>query len=1016
MEFQQLWVSILCILLTHFQWTIIEGKGMPRRSSQSTTGISQNDAPVAQGVIKASGVCSRCLSVRQLHLRDGTVHQHGPRNSPCPGSKQPPLTQPRQDDRPGGGAAAGPLLTGGAQEGSGTIVPLDPPNPRTQRGGDGLNRHPRHGGIMKHVPKGARFACSQALEGILNSINSNPRNVENWHRLLRFASTVLAQPPRAGRRRNMASVIKKRIENQDLMKDEEPEADVEFGSRKRVNARELFLAAVNAKVEEGNIRAASRILCSQESPVVATFESLAAIQEKHPPNNWVDEMADLPEASPSAPFQVSVREVGAAIRSFPAGSAGGPDGLRPQHLLDLINNRESAGTLLQAMTDFTNVMLRGECPREMREVMFGGTLIALSKKTGGLRPIVIGYVWRRLAAKCANQYALGKLEQFFGPHQVGIGTPGGGEAAVHAARNFITTMQDDQIFIKLDFANAFNSMRRDVMLRSVHETIPELYAFIHQAYSEESTLQFGRYEVRSQMGPQQGDPLGPLLFCMPLQTTLRSLQSQFKLGYLDDLSLGGIANEVRQDLEKIVELESTLGISLNRHKCEIFSETEVTGAEFDNFRRMVRDELTLLGAPLFRGKALDESLQEHSNTLERVLKDLTDIQVQAALLLLRSCFGAAKMTYMLRTSPCWNHPLLDEMDQLTKTGLEKIINNELSDVQWLQASLPIRDGGLGIRRISMLASSAYLASAASTAGLVGAILVADEWSDAYRDEMMEARKDSLPAVMEPIPREQKTWDRPLIDSDKMKICNGCDDPLSQARLRALTAAHAGDWLGTIPLAACGLGLSNEAVRVAVGFRLGLTLCASHRCQCGEIADPGGHHGLVCRRSTGRAARHAALNDIIWRALSKADIPSSKEPSGLSRTDGKRPDGATLVPWTRGRFIAWDATAVHTCASSYLHLTSTVTGGAAEQAAERKSMKYTSLPATHEFIPVAFESLGPINRTGLEFLQELGRRMTEATGDPRESMHLFQRLSVCTQRFNGVAFRGTFGHEVGDENQ
>ena len=54
-----------------------------------------------------------------------------------------------------------------------------------------------------------------------------------------------------------------------------------------------------------------------------------------------------------------------------------------------------------------------------------------------------------------------------------------------------------------------------------------------------------------------------------------------------------------------------------------------------------------------------------------------------------------------------------------------------------------------------------------------------------------------------------------------------------------------------------------------------------------------------------------------------------------------------------------------------------------------------------------ESLGPINDKGLEFLEELGRRMTEATGDSRESIYLFQRLSVCTQRFNAVAFRGAF---------
>ena len=106
-----------------------------------------------------------------------------------------------------------------------------------------------------------------------------------------------------------------------------------------------------------------------------------------------------------------------------------------------------------------------------------------------------------------------------------------------------------------------------------------------------------------------------------------------------------------------------------------------------------------------------------------------------------------------------------------------------------------------------------------------------------------------------------------------------------------------------------------------------------------------------------------------------------------------------------RYIAWHATAIHTCASSYIHLTASATGRAAEQAAERKSTKYSTLPATHDFIPVAIESLGPINSTRLAFLQELGRRMTEDTSDPSETTYLFQRLSVCTQRFNAVALSG-----------
>ena len=52
--------------------------------------------------------------------------------------------------------------------------------------------------------------------------------------------------------------------------------------------------------------------------------------------------------------------------------------------------------------------------------------------------------------------------------------------------------------------------------------------------------------------------------------------------------------------------------------------------------------------------------------------------------------------------------------------------------------------------------------------------------------------------------------------------------------------------------------------------------------------------LICSAVEGRHPRHAAVNDIIHRTLSSAGIPSRLEPPGLSRSDGKRPDGVTLV--------------------------------------------------------------------------------------------------------------------------
>jgi len=116
---------------------------------------------------------------------------------------------------------------------------------------------------------------------------------------------------------------------------------------------------------------------------------------------------------------------------------------------------------------------------DVRPILFGGNLIALTKKSRGLRPIAIGYTLRRVAAKCVNRYAVNKLALFFAPLQVSIATPAVCEAAVHAARKYVTTMPKDHVFVKLDFSNAFNSLHRDVMLQSAYTVLPEIYSFVH---------------------------------------------------------------------------------------------------------------------------------------------------------------------------------------------------------------------------------------------------------------------------------------------------------------------------------------------------------------------------------------------------------------------------------------------------------------------------------------------------------------------------------------------------------
>ena len=225
------------------------------------------------------------------------------------------------------------------------------------------------------------------------------------------------------------------------------------------------------------------------------------------------------------------------------------------------------------------------------------------------------------------------------------------------------------------------------------------------------------------------------------------------------------------------------------------------------------------------------------------------------------------------------------------------------------------------------------------------------------------------------------------------LVSRCNNKIDKAILKAAAAPNSGDWLNAIPISSVGLRLSNEAIRVTVGHRLGSPTCHPHTCLLRSSRRPG-LHGLACKKSTPRHIRHSMLNDILWRAVNKAQVPACKEPVSLSRIDAKRPDGATLVHWARGKPMAWDVTVPHTYALSHVNDTSIQAGTAADSAAAAKKATYTDITNTHMFIPVAIETGGPWNVEATELIQEIGRRITLVNGEPRETEYLFQRISIA----------------------
>lgn len=251
--------------------------------------------------------------------------------------------------------------------------------------------------------------------------------------------------------------------------------------------------------------------------------------------------------------------------------------------------------------------------------------------------------------------------------------------------------------------------------------------------------------------------------------------------------------------------------------------------------------------------------------------------------------------------------LVEEIDNCIKSTLETLTNSKLNHNQWILSSLPVRCGGLGVRRVQDLALPAFLSSVTGLSSMISIMLHQPslnivEISD--YDNGFNAWQQLNP---EHFPLEsthsQKQWDTIQIDRlfDGLQFENEED----VARMLSIQKTEAGAWLHALPSRTLGTLLENNTFRIIVGLRLGLDICAPHTCICGSRVNSKGRHGLKCKKSAGRWSRHAELNNIIKRALGTVDIPARLEPPGLFRDDGKKVDRISLIPWKKDRH--WSGT-------------------------------------------------------------------------------------------------------------
>ena len=118
---------------------------------------------------------------------------------------------------------------------------------------------------------------------------------------------------------------------------------------------------------------------------------------------------------------------------------------------------------------------------------------------------------------------------------------------------------------------------------------------------------------------------------------------------------------------------------------------------------------------------------------------------------------------------------------------------------------------------------------------------------------------------------------------------------------------------------------------------------------------------------------------------------------------------STLPWRRGKSLVWDFTCPDTLAASHVQETSSRPGAAAISAEHFKSNKYADLTPSYDVVPIAIETLGSWGPAAWEFMADLGRRISQVTGEPRSGAFLRQRLAITVQRGNAASIRGTQIH-------
>lgn len=779
----------------------------------------------------------------------------------------------------------------------------------------------------------------------------------------------------------------------------------------------------NNLVLQGELRRAVRYITDRDQTTVLDPTGVTGkgdnvidvLTSKHPGPQQIlaQDLPSYPELPELVPLQVTDKALSMAARKLHGASGlGGTDAYSLKHWL--FHYRAQSAQLRAALRNLIEWTSNELVPWGAIRALFSNRLLPFAKPDGGVRPIAIGQIWRRLMAKTVILITRAEPAEACGSLQLCCGLDSGVEGGIHAARQFweAHSTEPEIGFLQVDADNAFNRLDKTAMLWVVRHEWPSGAMFIFNCYKHHAFLVIHGdsgelHSLLSQTGVAQGCPLSMFLYGLTLVPLIKKLQHLHpnctQIFFADDGNAGGTWAQLRQYWSSLCKLGPQYGYFPNSTKTKLLvPEQSLQNAQ--SYLRLHRLQFQLktgnrfLGGFIGNEAQFPEWLKEKTDTWLACLEDLEPLfqhHPQTAFTALQKSLQH-EWQFIQRVNPCPPASFQKLEDSISQSLLPALFGQ--APPERALTALPFKFAGLSIPDPTKTCTTNLEVSVEVTKLVVTTLL--DPTTQFTVATNLQTVKEA---------RATCTADANTRNETTLLALASTRDTAGKNQLERATLASR--FLSVFPSYSNDTHLSAQEFRDRLHYRYGMqpSDLPTHCDGCNKPFSV--DHAMSCSKGGLINARHNELIHAVGDLYTELKSPSSvqTEPMIYPPNEGKEDRGDLLL---RGLFsnatdCIIDVTIVDLNAQTYRNRSTESVLKQKEREKKRHYLKPCQNQRRH-FAPFVASTDGALGKEAKAILQTIAHRLSEKWQQPKSTVmsYISGKIAITLARACHRCLRGS----------